>query len=372
MASAPSNCAADGATNCVAVSAFSAAATSGLASKVLSGQTVAGVSGNVTLPSAANVRTSATFGVSGGTSGTLADCSTDGAISCVVPSSGTIKAAETANFTGWDIRKTRNSGGTVLTFGGLTSQGKSHCRNQARTGVFDYTTAPGITGLDFFDTIDDYNNNVVGLPGSIPAWTMLIGGSTVTVTNDYKCGGIYATGSTNTGNTGADATVAHDPDGNWQDLTPGIKPGGANSTNTANGCNATDKHCVYKELMSGLMVTEVSATTYTWSNAINYCDKLGEATGAVTSPIPVIGGTTYTDWRLPTQKELMQLYNAGIRGLNQTATMTTNFGNVTQYFWSASSVSYSTTYAWSVYLLNGVTTFDASTKTTAYLVVCVR
>ena len=333
---------------------------------------MAGVAGNVTLPSAVNVRSIATFGVSGGTGGTLTDCSADGGTNCVVPSSGSIVAADTTNFTGWDIRKKRNSSGTVLTFAGLTSQAKSHCRNQARTGVFDYTTSPGIVGLDFFDTVDDYNNGVVGLPGSIPAWTMLIGGSTVTVTNDYKCGGIYATGSTATGNTGADAAVAHDPDGNWQDLTPGILPGGASSNNIASGCNATDKFCVYKELMSGLMVTELSAANYTWANAISYCDNLGEAGNpAVTSPIPVIGGTTYTDWRLTAQKELMQLHNAGIRGLNQTATMTTNFGNLGgEPLWSAGSASYATTGAFLVELDTGTTRSDGKTNTSS--VVCVR
>jgi hypothetical protein len=118
------------------------------------------------------------------------------------------------------------------------------------------------------------------------------------------------------------------------------------------------------------MVTEVSATSYTWQNAITYCHNLGEAGGAITNPIPVIGGASYSDWRLPTQKELMQLSNAGIRGLNQTSNLMTFFGDVDASFWSSSSVSYNTSLAWGVYLPNG----DAfvNDKTYATRAVCVR
>jgi hypothetical protein len=164
------NCAAEGSSNCVVDSgtSYRAASTTNLADKVLSTTSVAGVTGNVTLPAAASVRTSATFGVSNATSGTLADCAADGSVGCVVPSSGAIKAADTTNFTGWDIRKKRNISGTVLTFAGLPSQGKSHCRNRADTATLWNNIPSGSVpthsplasaGLDFFDTIDDYNNN---------------------------------------------------------------------------------------------------------------------------------------------------------------------------------------------------------------------
>jgi hypothetical protein len=314
-----------------------------------------------------------------GTPGTLATCASDGAEGCVVPSGGTIKAAETANFTGWDIRKKRNSSGTVLTFAGLPSQGKSHCRNRANTTVFDNTTAPALVGLDVFDTIDDYNNNLTGLPGEIPAWTMLIGGTTVTVGSDFACGGIYATGDANTGVVGAernepagdpDLRLQHDANGNWQDLTPNYAPGGTAADNLGNGdgCNHASKHCVFKELISGLMVTEVSASTHTWQNALNYCHTLGD--GGAANKIPVIGDASYDDWRLPTQKELMQLYNAGVRGLNQTSNLTTFFGDVDGWFWSSSSMSNGTSNAWIVYLHDGFT--GISGKAGSDRAVCVR
>jgi len=359
---------------------------------IVDGVNILGVTGNVVLPAASDVRNTVAFGPASastgnyspdfpdaanvrsidtvnGAAGTLADCSTDGATGCVVPSSGTIKAADTANFTGWDIRKKRNqTTGAVLTFAGIASQGKSHCRNRANRTIFDNGSAPATAAtLDVFDTIDDYNNNLTGLPGEIPAWTII---NSTNYGADYACGGIYATGDTATGNTGADASLAHDPNGNWQDLTPGILPGGSNSTNTANGCNASDKHCVFRELISGLMVTEVSATTYTWANAISYCHNLGEAGGAVTSHIPVIGGATYSDWRLPTQKELMQIYQGGVRGLNQTSNLTTFFGDVDTWFWSSSSVSNDTSFAWLVNLYHGSTYGYSKTNTSR--VVCVR
>jgi hypothetical protein len=365
---------------------------------IVNGVNILGVTGNVVLPATGDVRNTVAFGSASasvgsyaadlpdvanvrssdtvaGVSGTLADCTTDGGTNCVAVAG--FPGANTANFNGWDIRKKRNSGGTVLTFAGLAGQSKT-CRNLANRTIFDNGSAPATSAtLDFFDTIDNYNNNLTGLPGEIPAWTMLIGGMTVTAGDDFKCGGIYATGDTATGNTGADAGLAHDVNGNWQDLTPGIIPAAVptDSANTANGCNAADKHCVFRELISGPMVTEVSAASYNWQDAVNYCHNLGEAGGAVTSPIPVIGGATYTDWRLPTQKELMQLYIAGARGLNQTTNLTTYFGNVTTYFWTSTTVSDFTTYGHIVDLSRGHTNNETSSnddKGTSNRVMCVR
>jgi hypothetical protein len=391
----PADCTLDGAVDCVATAAFPAASTSTLATKVVAGQSVAGVSGNVVLPGVGDVRAGVTYGPASavmgtyapdfpdaanvragdtvnGAAGTLGDCSADGATACVVPSSGSFKAADTASFSGWDIRRKRNpTTGAVITFAGLAGQSKA-CRNRASTALFDNTTSPAAVGLDVFDTIDDYRNNLTGLPGEIPAWTLI---SSVDYGADYACGGIYATGSTATGNTGADESLAHDPNGNWQDLTPGVLPGGANSTNTANGCNATDKHCVFKELVSGLMVTEVSATTHTWANGISYCHTLGESGNpvvALRSPIPVIGGATFSDWRLPTQKELMQLYQGGVRGLNQTTSLTTFFGDVVVSIWSSTSSSEDSTNAWYADTLARGFFHNGAGKGISLQVVCVR
>ncbi|MCA2962139.1 MAG: DUF1566 domain-containing protein [Silvanigrellales bacterium] len=361
----PGDCSTDGAVGCVTTATHKSAIITGLAAKVISTTSVAGETGTVVLPGASDVRLNVAYGPGSGStgsyspdfpdvanvsasdtvngvSGNLSSCTMDGDTGCMVPASGSIKAADTSNFTGWDIRKKRNpSTGAVLTFAGLQTQNKT-CRNTANRAVFNNTTAPadsagvGVDSPDFFDTIDDNNNNLTGLPGEIPAWSII---KSTNYSTDFACGGIYATGDTTSGNTGADGAVAHNPNGIWQDLTPGILPGGANSSNTANGCNATDKHCVFRELISGLLVTEVSAATYAWYNSISYCHNLGEGGGVVTSPIPIIGGASYSDWRLPTQKELMHLYSAGIRSLNQTASLQTTFGNVSEWFWSSTSGS---------------------------------
>ncbi len=131
---------------------------------------------------------------------------------------------------------------------------------------------------------------------------------------------------------------------------------------------------MFRELISGLMVTEVSAASYNWVNSINYCDTLGESGNpvvALRSPIPVIGAT-YTDWRLPTQKELMQLYQGGVRGLNQTSNLTTFFGDVDRHFWSSSSLSNNNSNAWRVHLGYGYAFDYGNGKTDTNGVVCVR
>lgn len=81
------DCSSDGASACVAIAAYPAALTTGAANKILSGQTLAGINGNVTLPSATDVRSSINYGVSGATSGTINDCSSDGASACVTTAS---------------------------------------------------------------------------------------------------------------------------------------------------------------------------------------------------------------------------------------------------------------------------------------------
>jgi hypothetical protein len=339
-------------------------------------------------PDAANVRSSDTVN---GASGTLGDCTVDGDEGCVVPLSASIKAADTTNLTEWDVRRKRAANGSVITFAGLEGRSK-HCRNRANLTIgpdttnssigdlpYNNTTAPASATLvpDFFDTIDDYNDDQTGLPPDIVPWA--IPGVAGTHGGDFTCGGIYATGTKNYSDgsptpTGADATLNHDPNGNWQDLTPGIVPGGAPSaTNTNPGCNAADKFCVFRELISGLMVTEVSASYYNWQNAISYCHNLGEAGGVITSPIPTLDvglGAAHSDWRLPTQKELTHLSTAGIRGLNQTAGLVTLFGNVDSWFWSASAPSVKTSAAWMVNLHNGYVLYDPMTFTNR--VVCVR
>lgn len=338
-------------------------------------------------PDAANVRSTDT---TNGAAGTLGDCTIDGDEGCVVPLSVAIKAADTSSLSEWDIRRKRASDGSVITFAGFEGHSKS-CRNRANltTGLdttnsddaelpYNNSTAPasGLLVPDFFDSIDDANDSQEGLPPDIVPWS--IPGVAGTHGGDFTCGSIYATGAKDYSDaspcpTGADATLNHDPNGNWQDLTPGIVPGGADSTNTAPGCNAVDKFCVFRELSSDMMVTEVSSNFYTWDEAITYCHNLGDAAGFINSPIPTLDvglGTAHSDWRLPTQKELAHLWIAGLRGLNQTTSLVTSFGNISVFFWSATSRSADTTVAWTSNMGQGNGGF--SPKTNVSRAVCVR
>jgi hypothetical protein len=73
-----------------------------------------------------------------------------------------------------------------------------------------------------------------------------------------------------------------------------------------------------------------------------------------------------SDWRIPTQKELMNAAEHGIR-----STQSSNFaGNFNVYFWSGSTVSYYTNGAWYVNLANGST--SNYHKNFTYSVICVR
>jgi hypothetical protein len=171
-----------------------------------------------------------------------------------------------------------------------------------------------------WDTIDDYNNNITGLP------PLLVSGSSAAT----RCDGIEITAG--------DAHV-------WRDVT--TTGNGVTSSN----CSTSETHCSYLDKISGLEWSKASGTTLTWPAAVAYCD-----------------GLTHNgkfDWRIPTQKELMNAYQHGIRS-TQSSSFVNSFGN----FWSGSTVSFHTDSAWDVNLAYGNTDNYLKTNTTS--VICVR
>ena len=105
----------------------------------------------------------------------------------------------------------------------------------------------------------------------------------------------------------------------------------------------------------GLMWQQtIPTSTYTWANAVSYCENLEYA--------------GYTDWRLPTPKELLTIvdnskYNPAID--------TTYFPNTpSSYFWSSSTLVNDTSSAWYVYFFDGSVGYY--NKTYSYNVRCVR
>ena len=100
--------------------------------------------------------------------------------------------------------------------------------------------------------------------------------------------------------------------------------------------------------MTGILASGGNTTntttpvTYAWNAAVQTCNS------------STYGGYAAGSWRLPTQKELMSLYEHGIVSLAGASFMT--LANMRNYYWSSSTASSSTTNAWSVYLANGYTT----------------
>jgi hypothetical protein len=223
----------------------------------------------------------------------------------------------------WDLR-------VGVTAAGVTGKLKVNCRNRARSTLYNYdgsvasipdTTVTTGTVIDYWDTIDDNNNFVSGLPPSVVSgWSQ----------ND--CGGVEA---------------AAGDDNVWKDIT--TTSGGVAST-----CAVDSARCTMQDKISGLSWSKVQGTSRTWPQAINDCDALTH--------------NGQNDWRLPTQKELMDAFNHGIRAAASTNWMTES--GMSTWFWASSSVSWGTMSAWLV--IPGYGNTYNNVKNTNNSVVCVR
>ncbi len=120
-----------------------------------------------------------------------------------------------------------------------------------------------------------------------------------------------------------------------------------NSTGTANAyCDNQDPLAAYVE------DNDVSAADFCLNLQLDGDNADGDSNGAT---------GVETDWRLPTQKELMQAYIDGAAN---------NIPNPGSNFWSSTEYYSSQSNAWVVNLFNGFT--YGNTKATAYNVRCVR
>jgi hypothetical protein len=216
---------------------------------------------------------------------------------------------------------------------GLSGTLKTNCRNTVNSTYFNFDGAVGSLGtsgvtsgtaFDYWDTIDDY----YGLPSNpVTAWS-----------TDTNC----------------DSST-------WLDRT--TTNGGTSFTTCG-----TSSTCIYQDRITNLQVTGILASgsnttntttpaTYAWNTAVQTCNS------------STYGGYAAGSWRLPTQKELMSLYEHGIVSLAGANFISLdNIQNT--YFWSSSSHSNPTTKAWYIYLANGSSyTYP---KTDTGFVVCVR
>ena len=299
-------CSADGVLGCVTATGFPSAQLSNFsASSIISGKTIAGIKG--TAPASL-------------------ECTADGQQNCAV--SGDFKAADIKAISTWDLRAGK-------TLAGVTGQLKTNCRNAVNVAKFNYDGAvsgltntastTGGTTYDYWDTIDDYDGLA---PSKVTNWSP-----------DAYC----------------DSSA-------WADVT--TTDGGVTAISCGSGTSTT---CILKDKISNLQVTDPldsSGNTtdpaapygYAWAAAINTCND------------STYGGYLAGSWRLPTQKELMSLYEHGL--ISKKAADAVSLANLQFNFWSASTDAQDPTRANSTTLSNGIT--STTSKMTPLYVVCVK
>ena len=145
---------------------------------------------------------------------------------------------------------------------------------------------------------------------------------------------------------------------NWQDLT--TPDGGMSFTS----CASSSANCQYKDLISNLVVTKTFTSASTWTGARTACNDATYGDFAV--------GT----WRLPTQKELLSLYEHGIVAKNSSefiplASMQAPMPSMQAPIWSSSSTTGTGgVSAWAVVLANGKA--EPNSKTSSLSFICVK
>ena len=154
-------------------------------------------------------------------------------------------------------------------------------------------------------------------------------------------------------------TITTDNNNVWLDVT-------TTDGTTPSNCAEFATNCTLQDKITGLWWSKPQPLGQSWDAARTTCASL------------VHNGKN--GWRLPTQKELMEAYTHGIRsvpsaqgGGNYWISESILTGN---YFWSASSTSWSSSNSWIVNLAKGSVTDHAKTSTnfgaSPLALVCVR
>lgn len=210
------------------------------------------------------------------------------------------KAGDTSSLTAFDVRAGKTIGGFAAKL--------AFNRNSADTSSFNRTAGAGAvasaTVADSYDSVDDYNNGGA-FPTTKPAtWPSL------------------------TSNWVRDAVS--DSDGNTE-------------------CNLAEE-CVYIDKVTNLYWARSSGSSVAWEAAISACESLSWG--------------TYTNWRMPSQKELFQAYINGIFSLKNPLNMTQ------ANYQSSTTLGLDSTKVYSINLATGEGT--AATKVTTARSLCVR
>ena len=131
---------------------------------------------------------------------------------------------------------------------------------------------------------------------------------------------------------------------------------------------APEGDAIYRDKISGLKWTRGDpALTKDWADAAD----AGSGDGAIEYCAGLTHGSGGDTWRLATQKELMSSYEHGIHDLDSEHTDPggDNLGDLDTVFWSSSTRSDYSSYAWDVGLDYGDTGYD--NKTNSKSVLCV-
>lgn len=383
------NCSTDGSSNCVAVSGFPAANTSGAASKIMQGQTLAGI-GGIAQPKPAN-------------------CSFDGQTDCVAV--GSFPAANLANVTPGNIR----NGVTIASIAGnfpsatypLSGadgtpdlESSTFASKMRSSASFEYFTSAGVRYVNSGDADIQAMNlknpvDIFGAIGSIPTctadnqtgclttptyrsadtmsfggWDIRMGKTVAGIAGQFFLPTNLANSSLFNRSSGLGSTPSIDAYDSIDDYangtmfptsplplphsSPSLSHWFRDPVSDSNANIACDgaEECVYVDKISGRAWARPDGTPNTWDLSINNCEN------------KVYG--TYSDWRMPTQKELMQAYISGIWSLKDTAKL--NLMN--NPFWAATSDSTSNTQAYLVELSKGEIIFEAKGMNNAFI--CVR
>jgi hypothetical protein len=338
-----SDCSADSQTGCVAVETFKAADMSNVtAANIKDGVVVAGVTGDYpsasnTLPGASAVAdlNSATFTAKvksttafeyWDSSGTRYTGAGDDDIVDSKIKNGTDIFSITGTYDGetpdaWDIR-------AGVAINGVTGSLKMNCRNPIVSARYNYdgsTTNIPSTGiatgtvLNWWDTVTDYNSGV-SFPG--PA-----------IPNDGSPENTWSASN-------------YCDEENFEVIV------------TDGACDTAGDECMIRDKIANMVFSEISSGGIDWNDAVAHCDVLEH------------GG--YDDWRLPTQKELIQAYVHGIRAINDLGLQFVSFDNI---FWSATTAEWRVPFgghdAYYMNLADGQTTILTKTDTTPRAM-CIR
>ena len=334
-------CTADGVVGCVSTTAFKSADMSqAIPGNIVSGKTIAGVTGtaaaeghancaadgavgcittasykaaDMTQALAANIVAGVTIAGTAGSAPSSTSCSSDGQQNCLV--SGVFKAANVTGISTWDVRIGKS-------LGGITGALKTNCRN----------------------TVNNTYYNWDGAIGSLPT-TSQTGGSTNDIwdTVDDHFGFSTAMVSGWSSNTLCDSST-------WTDVTT------ADGGSTTTTCATSSANCQYRDNITNLVVTKDISSSSTWTASVQACNS------------STYGGFSAGTWRLPTQKELLSLYEHGIVSLASANFMA--LAAMQGTYWSSSSWANGTTNAWNMNLADGANGPALKTNTISFL--CVR